>query len=161
MRKSIISVLVAILLLTIAFTSCSSKTDTTNQGDKTDLVFDSSSTASNENDNSSSKDGLSDTETEKTNGSHYETIRTYFVYAEQGAVITWYDPQTGAFRYNDKCETCGKVGNSEHGGGLHVNEGMDYSASYCCINSNCSMWGKSQPVKISCNVTTEWIEVSD
>ena len=45
---------------------------------------------------------------------HSEYVKTYSVYAEQGAVVTWYDSQTGQFRYKDKCETCGQVASSEH-----------------------------------------------
>ena len=88
-------------------------------------------------------------------------VKTYSVYAEQGAVVTWYDPQTGDFRYKDKCEACGQVASGEHGGALCVGEGSSYTAGYTCTNSNCSMWGKSQRVVISCSVSGEWVDVVD
>ena len=46
--------------------------------------------------------------------SHSEYVITYSVYAEEGAVVTWFDPQTGEFKYNDKCETCGQICGGEH-----------------------------------------------
>ena len=92
---------------------------------------------------------------------HSEYVKTYSVYAEQGAVVTWSDPKTGQFRYKDKCETCGQVASGEHSGGLFVGEGSSYNAGFTCTNSNCSMWGKSQRAIISCSTSGEWIEVDD
>ena len=92
---------------------------------------------------------------------HSEYVKTYSVYAEQGAVVTWSDPKTGQFRYKDKCETCGQVASGEHSGGLFVGEGSSYNAGFTCTNSNCSMWGKSQRAIISCSASGEWIEVDD
>lgn len=40
-------------------------------------------------------------------------------------------------------------------------QGASYNSSYVCENSDCIMWGKSQPVKISCNVSGEWVDVYD
>ncbi len=92
---------------------------------------------------------------------HSEYVKTYSVYAEQGAVVTWYDSQTGQFRYKDKCETCGQVASGEHSGGLFVGEGLSYNAGFTCTNSDCSMWGKPQRAIISCSTSGEWIEVDD
>lgn len=77
------------------------------------------------------------------------------------AVVTWYDSQTGQFRYKDKCETCGQVASGEHSGGLFVGEGLSYNAGFTCTNSDCSMWGKPQRAIISCSTSGEWIEVDD
>ena len=34
---------------------------------------------------------------------HQEYVETYFIYAESGAVVTWFDSQTGEFTYKWKC----------------------------------------------------------
>lgn len=60
------------------------------------------------------EEGISTTKSEAEKKTHSEYVTTYSVYAEQGAVVTWYDSQTGQFRYKDKCETCGQVASSEH-----------------------------------------------
>ena len=92
--------------------------------------------------------------------SQTEYVETYFVYAEQGAVVTWFDSKTGEFSYKAKCETCGKTESGTHSG-LRGGHNTTYSSSYSCQNAQCSEWGKLQPVKIGCEVTGEWIEVSD
>ena len=60
------------------------------------------------------EESISTTKPEAEKKTHSEYVTTYSVYAEQGAVVTWYDSQTGQFRYKDKCETCGQVASSEH-----------------------------------------------
>lgn len=100
-------------------------------------------------------------EAQTENNTHSEYVKTYSVYAEQGAVVTWFDPKTGQFRYKDKCETCGQVAGGEHSGGLFVGEGSSYNAGFTCTNSKCSMWGKSQRAIISCSTSGEWVEVED
>lgn len=111
--------------------------------------------------NKKEEESISTTKPEAEKKTHSEYVTTYFVYAEQGAVVTWYDSQTGQFRYKDKCETCGQVASSEHSGGLFVGEGSSYSAGFTCTNSDCSMWGKPQRAIISCSTSGEWIEVDD
>lgn len=91
---------------------------------------------------------------------HEEYVKTYFVFAEQGAVVTWFDSKTGEFKYKEKCETCGNIKNGEHGG-LYLGEGQHYNAGFTCSNSKCSMWGKSQQAKIGCSVTGEYVTVYD
>ena len=90
-----------------------------------------------------------------------EYVETYYVFAEQGAVVTWYDSQTGEYKYKEKCEECGHVLSSEHTNHRLTVQGASYTSSFTCGNSDCIMWGKSQPVKISCNVSGEWVEVYD
>ena len=90
------------------------------------------------------------------NNQSQKYVKTYSVYAEQGAVVTWFDSTTGQFRYKDKCETCGKVASGEHSGGLFVGEGSSYNAGFTCTNPNCSMWGKSQRAIIGCSVDGHW-----
>ena len=107
------------------------------------------------------EESISTTKPEAEKKTHSEYVKTYSVYAEQGAVVTWYDSQTGQFRYKDKCETCGQVSSSEHSGGLFVGEGSSYNAGFTCTNSDCSMWGKPQRAVISCSTSDEWIEVDD
>ena len=108
---------------------------------------------------SEDKESISDTApiVQKT---HTEYVETYFIYAEQGAVVTWFDSKTGEFSYKGKCETCGETESGTHNG-LRVGINTTYNGSYCCQNAKCSNWGKSQPVKIGCKVTGEWIEVYD
>lgn len=99
--------------------------------------------------------------TSKRSSTHQEYVETVYVYAEQGAVVTWYDSQTGEYKYKCKCEECGHVSSSEHTNHRLTVQGASYNSSYVCENSDCIMWGKSQPVKISCNVSGEWVDVSD
>lgn len=103
---------------------------------------------------------LNQNQSQNDNQTHSEYIETYFVYAEQGAVVTWFDSKTGEFSYKAKCETCGKTESGTHNG-LRGGHNTTYSASYSCQNAQCSEWGKSQPVKIGCEVTGEWVEVFD
>ena len=152
--KQIISIALMLALLVTAISGCGTKegASTNNNEESTSVV--SSKMKENEESKSTSKA----TAEKKT---HSEYIKTYSVYAEQGAVVTWSDPKTGQFRYKDKCETCGQVASGEHSGGLFVREGSSYNAGFTCTNSNCSMWGKSQRAIISCSTSGEWIEVDD
>ena len=152
--KQIISIALMLILLVTAFSGCGTKegASTNNNEESTSVV--SSKMKENEEGKSAGKPS-----TEKK--THSEYIKTYSVYAEQGAVVTWSDPKTGQFRYKDKCETCGQVASGEHSGGLFVREGSSYNAGFTCTNSNCSMWGKSQRAIISCSTSGEWIEVDD
>lgn len=114
-----------------------------------------------ENQTTQTKDDDSDlNQTQNDNQIHSEYVETYFVYAEQGAVVTWFDSKTGEFSYKAKCETCGKTESGTHNG-LRGGDNTTYSSSYSCQNAQCSEWGKTQPVKIGCEVTGEWIDVSD
>lgn len=152
--KQIISLALMLALLVTAFSGCGTKegSSTNNKEESTSVV--SAEMKENEESISTSKPS-----TEKK--THSEYLKTYSVYAEQGAVVTWYDPKTGQFRYKDKCETCGQVASGEHSGGLFAGEGSSYNAGFTCTNSNCSMWGKSQRAIISCSTSGEWIEVDD
>ena len=91
---------------------------------------------------------------------HTEYVKTYSVYAEQGAVVTWFDSKTGEFKYKWKCETCGETQNGETSGN-RVGEGSKLNAGFVCTNSKCSMWGKSQRAIVGCDVSGEWVEVND
>ena len=91
---------------------------------------------------------------------HQEFVETYLIYAEKGAVVTWFDINTGEFSYKGKCELCGTMQNGETSG-QRLGNGGSLNAGYVCTNSNCSMWGKSQPAVIKCSVTGEWVEVYD
>lgn len=93
--------------------------------------------------------------------SHQEYVETYFIYAESGAVVTWFDSQTGEFRYKWKCETCGTTQNGETSGHRLTASGSSLDSGFTCTNPNCEMWGKSQRAVIKCNVTGEWVEVYD
>ncbi len=92
---------------------------------------------------------------------HTEYIKTYYVYALEGAVVTWFDPQTGEFRYKDKCEACGQIVSGEHSGGLRIAEGGSYNAGFSCSNSNCSMWGQPQRAIIGCSADGVWTDEED
>ena len=153
--KQIISLALMLALLVTAISGCGTKegSSTNNNEEESTFVVSSEMKANEE----SKSTGESSAE-KKT---HSEYVKTYSVYAEQGAVVTWFDSKTGQFRYKDKCETCGKVASGEHSGGLFVGEGSSYNAGFTCTNSKCSMWGKSQRAIIGCSASGEWIEVED
>ena len=152
--KQIISIALMLALLVTAFSGCGTKESTS-----TNNKEESSSVVSSEMKENGDSAVTSEAQTE--NNTHSEHVKTYSVYAEQGAVVTWFDPKTGQFRYKDKCETCGQVAGGEHSGGLFVGEGSSYNAGFTCTNSKCSMWGKSQRAIISCSTSGEWVEVED
>ena len=152
--KQIISIALMLILLVTAFSGCGKK-----EGASTNNKEESTSVVSSEMKENEESEATSKATTEKK--THSEYVKTYSVYAEQGAVVTWSDPKTGQFRYKDKCETCGQVASGEHSGGLFVGEGSSYNAGFTCTNSKCSMWGKSQRAIISCSTSGEWIEVED
>ena len=93
--------------------------------------------------------------------SHQEYVETYFIYAESGAVVTWFDSQTGEYNYKWKCESCGTTQGGETTGNRLTSNGASSNSGFVCTNSNCAMWGKSQRAIIKCNVTGEWVEVYD
>lgn len=153
--KQIISIALMLVLLVTAFSGCGTKEgSSTNNNEEESLSAVSSEIKANE---ESKSTGESSAE-KKT---HSEYVKTYSVYAEQGAVVTWSDPKTGQFRYKDKCEICGQVASGEHSGGLFVREGSSYNAGFTCTNSKCSMWGKPQRAIIGSSTSGEWIEVDD
>lgn len=155
--KQIISIALMLALLVTASSGCGTKESASpnNKEESTSVI---SSETSEIKENEESKSTSTPAAEKKT---HSEYVKTYSVYAEQGAVVTWFDPKTGQFRYKDKCETCGQVASGEHSGGLFVGEGSSYNAGFTCTNSNCSMWGKPQRAIISCSTSGEWIEVDD
>ena len=153
--KQIISLALMLALLVTAFSGCGTKEGaSTNNNEEESLSVVSSEMKANEESKSTGESAAE----KKT---HSEYVKTYSVYTEQGAVVTWFDPKTGQFRYKDKCETCGQVASGEHSGGLFVGDGSSYNAGFTCTNSKCSMWGKSQRAIISCSTSGEWIEVAD
>lgn len=152
--KQIISLALMLALLVTIITGCGTKEDSSANNNEEYTSAVSSEMKEKEESISTAKSSVE----KKT---HSEYVKTYSVYAEQGAVVTWSDPKTGQFRYKDKCETCGQVASGEHSGGLFVGEGSSYNAGFACINSNCSMWGKTQRAIISCSTSGEWIEVDD
>jgi hypothetical protein len=93
--------------------------------------------------------------------SHQEYVETYFIYAESGAVVTWFDSQTGEFNYKWKCESCGTTQGGETTGNRLTSNGASSNSGFVCTNSNCAMWGKSQRAIIKCNVTGEWADIYD
>ena len=153
--KQIISLALMLALLVTAISGCGTKEGSSTNNNEEESTFVVSSEMK---ENEESKSTGTSTAEKKT---HSEYVKTYSVYAEQGAVVTWSDPKTGQFRYKDKCETCGQVASGEHSGGLFVGEGSSYNAGFTCTNSKCSMWGKSQRAIISCSTSGEWIEVED
>lgn len=152
--KQIISLALMLTLWVTVITGCGTK-----EGSSTNNNEESTSVVSSE--MKEKEASISTTKPAAVKKTHSEYVRTYFVYAEQGAVVTWYDPKTGQFRYKDKCETCGEVASGEHCGGLFVGEGSSYNAGFTCTNSKCSMCGKSQRAIISCSTSGEWIEAYD
>lgn len=152
--KQIISITLMLAMLAIAITGCGTKEVSSTSNNEESISVVSSEMKENE-------ESISTTKPAEEKKTHSEYIKTYSVYAEQGAVVTWFDPKTGQFRYKDKCETCGQVASGEHGGGLFVGEGSSYNAGFTCSNSKCSMWGKSQRAIIGCSASGEWIEVED
>lgn len=161
MKRNVYEKIFSLLMIAFMITmlvACASNTNTGNTGST------SANDTINENQQSSSDNNKFETNGITTdnpeNKTHIEYVKTYTVYAEQGAVVTWFDSKTGQFRYKDKCETCGQVAGGEHGS-LFVGGGSSYNAGFTCKNSNCSMWGKSQKTIIGCSVSGEWVEVYD
>lgn len=150
--KKIIVMIMCVVMICMSFVAC------TGNERKEDS---SSSNAVSNFENTSSVDINNNIETTAGNSKHEEYVTTYYVYAEEGAVVTWYDPQTGDFSYKDKCEFCGEISSGEHSGGLRVAGNSEYSANFTCGNSNCAMWGESQRAIIGCNENGEWVEVAD
>lgn len=104
----------------------------------------------------------SETPTETTASQpHQEYVETYFIYAESGAVVTWFDSQTGEFRYKWKCESCGTTQGGETSGHRLTASGSSLDSGFTCTNPNCKMWGKSQRAVIKCNVEGKWADVYD
>ena len=87
-------------LLVTVITGCDTK-----EGSSTNNNEESTSVVSAE--MKENEESISTTKPATENKTHSEYVKTYSVYAEQGAVVTWSDPKTGQFRYKDKCETCG------------------------------------------------------
>ncbi len=154
--KKVITLFLCVVF-SLSFTACGNNNSNDTNTNTSQLTTDSNQHTQNEYE--SSKQDHTDTKTESKNA-HTEYIETYFVYAEQGAVVTWFDSKTGKFSYKAKCETCGKTESGTHNG-LKGGHRTTYTSSYSCQNAQCSKWGKSQPVKIGCKVTGEWIEVDD
>ena len=121
--KQIISIALMLALLVSVITGCGTKEDPSTSNNEESISAVSSEMKENEESKSASKPSIE----KKT---HSEYVKTYSVYAEQGAVVTWSDPKTGQFRYKDKCETCGQVASGEHSGGLFVGEGSSYNAGF-------------------------------
>ena len=146
--------LIALLLLSIMLIGVFCGCGETSESNST--ASDGQSTV----DNVESKiDSDTQTESKSQGGTHIEYVYTYFVSAEQGAVVTWFDSKTGDFRFKTKCETCGKVGNIETSKSKIGNG--SYNHGFTCINSQCSMWGKGQRAIVSGTMEVESIEVSD
>ena len=85
---------------------------------------------------------------------HQEYVETYFIYAESGAVVTWFDSQTGEFTYKWKCESCGTTQGGETSGNRLTANGSSLDSGFTCTNPNCEMWGKSQRAVIPCSSLT-------
>ena len=155
MKNKILVLLTAAVLLTaVSLTACGTGTKRTNEYEVNTIDYESYFATDRDVQNKS-------TDTTAGRSSHAEYVETYFVFAEQGAVVTWFDPQTGEYKYKCKCEECGQVSSSEHTNHRLTVQGASYTSSFTCENSDCIMWGKSQPVKISCNVSGEWVDVYD
>lgn len=97
---------------------------------------------------------------QSANHTHEEYVKTYSIYAKQGAVVTSFDPMTGDFKYQYKCEACGKTSGGTKSDRL-VGDNSSLKTSFTCSNSNCNRWGKSQSVEIGCKVSGEWVTVYD
>ena len=93
--KQIISLALMLALLVTAFSGCGTKegSSTNNKDESTSVV--SSEMKENE-------ESISTTKPASEKKTHSEYVKTYSVYAEQGAVVTWSDPKTGQFRYKNK-----------------------------------------------------------
>lgn len=93
---------------------------------------------------------------------HKKYVRTYSVYAEQGAEITWVNSETGEYRYIIRCETCGKVDGIEDSQHVPVNgDGSGISIGFYCSNPDCSMYGESQQASIGYTVTGGYVAAND
>lgn len=96
------------------------------------------------------------TTTEKT--THEEYVEHYRVYAEENAEVTWFDSETGEYRFKWKCGSCGTMQSGETMGYLKSGK---LNKGFTCTNSKCSMWGKSQESVIGCEATGEWVIIED
>lgn len=150
-----VCLLLIIAMMISMLVACTNNDDTTNSESNYQNIHNETQ------DNTSiDKDDKDTTPAEPENKALIEYVKTYYVYAEQGAVVTWFDSQTGEFRYKAKCETCGQVAGGEHSN-LFLGEGQSRNAGFNCTNPKCSMWGKVQRAIIGCNVSGEWVQVND
>ena len=149
MKKLLIAILLAAFVLSLS--ACGN-----DDVKKDDALPNTSSSQTTEVDDKES----SNTTNKSDQQTHTEYVKTYFVYAEQGAVVTWFDSKTGEFKYKWKCETCGETQNGETSG-HRAAEGSKLNAGFVCTNPKCSMWGKSQRAIVGCDVSGEWVEVND
>ncbi len=154
MKNKILVLLAAVLLTAVLLTACGTGSKQADEYEVNTIDYESYFATNRDVQNKSA-------DTTAGKSSHAEYVETYFIFAEQGAVVTWYDSQTGEYKYKCKCEECGHVSSSEHTNHRLTVQGASYNSSYVCENSDCIMWGKSQPVKISCNVSGEWVDVYD
>ena len=102
--KQIISLALMLALLVTAISGCGTKEGSSTNNNEEESTFVVSSEMK---ENEESKSTGTSTAEKKT---HSEYVKTYSVYAEQGAVVTWSDPKTGQFRYKDLlslCRVCG------------------------------------------------------
>jgi hypothetical protein len=82
-----------------------------------------------------------------------EPTKTYQIFAIKGAVIEGFDPHTGEFSYFEKCESCGKI-STEIYTGNKIPEGSDgYMSAFVCGNPDCNLHGSFQDVYIKQTVT--------
>ncbi len=147
-KKVFVLLVITVMFMTVLISACTGSTGESST-DSADYEYGIVS-------NTAVENGETDSVTE--NNTVHEYVETYYIYAEQGAVITWFDPQTGEYSYKEKCETCGWTSGGEHMGG-RLGPQASFTSSFSCKNSNCSMWGSSQPVKIGCEVSGEWRDV--
>lgn len=67
-----------------------------------------------------------------------EYVETYYIYAEQGAIITKTDSKTGEYKWKGKCESCGNADNTEYIGTLKHKTAKQTSA-FVCKNPECDL----------------------
>lgn len=87
-----------------------------------------------------------------------EYVQTYYASAIEGAVITSQDNSTGEFKYVSKCMYCGKTGSSTCSDKLTSGS---MNSGFVCSNSQCTMQGKSQQIRIKTEVSGEWVKIYD
>lgn len=153
--KQIISAALMLLLSVTAFSGCGTKESKTQDVTAVGTSVVLSETQENEEIKSA----------ETGENTPVESVKTYFVYAEQGAVITWFDSETGQFRYKQKCEYCGRITGSEYSDEFVIISGSgsfsNNAPGFYCSNSDCVMHGKSQDSVIGCTVIEKSVEADD
>ena len=171
MRKTIRFISVILLAVLLAGCGRKEKKESTDQSRETEVLettetvqetFSSETPAvsSSESDTPAATEAPTTSEPTTTTekATHEEYVEHYRIYAEENAEVTWFDSETGEYRFKWKCGFCGTMQNGEAMGYLKSGK---LNKGFTCTNPKCSMWGKSQESVIGCEAIGEWVTIED